>query len=62
MADEASPVVPMDMPLRQLLDVFRDQNVGVLPVADQAGSRRIVGVVEQRDLLRTLQRSAVRPG
>ena len=47
-------MVPMEMPLAELLEVFTEQNVGVLPVAEKAGSDHIVGIVDQRDLLRTL--------
>lgn len=49
-----SVVVPMEMPLEELLKVFTEQNVGVLPVVESAQDRHIVGVVEQRDLLRAL--------
>jgi CBS domain-containing protein len=54
-ADPESAVVPMDMPLSDLLDVFTGHHVGVLPVVERQGSRHIVGLVEQRDLLRTLR-------
>ena len=63
LADQASPLVPMDLPLRELLDVFRDQNVGVLAVAEGGeppGADRVAGLVEQRDLLRVLQPSSRR--
>jgi CBS domain-containing protein len=53
-ADSESPIVPMNMPLTDLLDLFTEQNVAVLPVSDRPQSRRVVGMVEQRDLLRTL--------
>ena len=55
MADPNARVVQMDMPLRDLLDVFREEaTLGALPVVAKAGSRRLLGVVEQRDLLRAL--------
>jgi CBS domain-containing protein len=54
LADAATPVVPTDMPLPELMDVFRAANIGSLPVVDKGGGRRTVGIVEQRDLLRTL--------
>jgi len=57
LADPDSPPVPTDMPLRELLDLFTRLNVGALPVVEQAESRRIVGLVEQRDLLRALHLS-----
>ena len=57
LADPDSPPVPTDMPLRELLDLFTQLNVGALPVVEQADSRRLVGLVEQRDLLRALHLS-----
>ena len=57
LADQDSVAVPMDLPLEKLLDEFTRYNVGVLPVAEQLGSKRIVGIVEQRDLLRALHLS-----
>ena len=57
LVDSAPIVVPMDMPLDELLKVFTDRNVGVLPVVESADDRHIVGVVEQRDLLRALHLS-----
>lgn len=57
LADPDSPLVPSDMPLRDLLDLFTRQNVGALPVVKHVKSKRIVGLVEQRDLLRALHLS-----
>lgn len=51
LADTASAVVPMTMALDDLLDVFQNNNVSVLPVVEAQGNRKIVGLVEQRDLL-----------
>jgi CBS-domain-containing membrane protein len=45
------------MPLPELLKVFTEANLGSLPVIEKAGSRRTVGIVEQRDLLHTLHRA-----
>jgi CBS domain-containing protein len=45
------------MSLRDLLAVFKAGDVGSLPVVESVGSRRVVGIVEQRDLLRTLHLS-----
>lgn len=56
LADPDSVTVQSDMPLTELLDVFTSQNVGVLPVVEQAARKHIVGIVEQRDLLRALHR------
>ncbi|MFQ5590621.1 MAG: CBS domain-containing protein [Phycisphaerae bacterium] len=57
LADPNSAMVEMDMPLTNLLEVFHSQNVAVLPVVDQRGSKRIVGIVDQRDLLRAVRAS-----
>ena len=38
--------------------VFTEQNIGLLPVGPDDRSRRILGVVEQRDLLRALHLSS----
>lgn len=55
MVDPDARVVAMDMPLEELLEVFREEGtLGALPVVPQAGGRRLVGIVEQRDLLRAL--------
>lgn len=56
LADTGADVVPMDMPLEGLLETFHRLNVGVLPVVEQAESKRIIGIVEQRDLLIALHR------
>ena len=56
-AEFESTTVPMDLPLPQLLEVFTSHHVGVLPVVESAGSRHIVGLVEQRDLLRMLHKT-----
>jgi Kef-type K+ transport system membrane component KefB/CBS domain-containing protein len=56
LADSDSVTVSSDMTATELLEVFTSENVGVLPVVDQAAGRRIVGIVEQRDLLRALHR------
>ena len=57
LADRDARVVPMEMPVEELLEVFTRQNVGVLPVVEQPDHKHIVGVVEQRDLLRALHLS-----
>lgn len=61
LADTAAPTVVPEMTLLDLLQVFEECNVGTLPVVDGSTSRRIVGVVEQRDLLRVLHRSTTEP-
>jgi CBS domain-containing protein len=57
LADPNSVVVPMDMGLAELLEVFTHQNVAVLPVVEKSDSKRIVGIVEQRDLLRAVHKT-----
>lgn len=54
LADPDSPTVPVDMPLERLLELFNRENLAVVPVVAGPGERRIVGIVEQRDLLRAL--------
>jgi CIC family chloride channel protein len=57
LADASTPAVPTDLPLSELLEVFKAADIGSLPVIDKAGGRRTVGIVEQRDLLRVLHRA-----
>ncbi len=57
LADPDSRPVPADMPLPDLLDQFTQQNVSALPVVEQGDTKRIVGLVEQRDLLKALHLS-----
>lgn len=57
LADPGSAIVSMDMTLGELLDVFTAHNIGVLPVKESGDGRRVVGIVEQRDLLRALDLS-----
>lgn len=57
LADPDPQTVPMDLPLESLLDVFTNLNLGVLPVTENADSRHVVGMVEQRDLLAALHLS-----
>jgi len=42
------------MPLDDLLERFRASDVGSLVVVESQDNRRVVGLVEQRDLLRAL--------
>ncbi len=48
------PFATVDQPLPELLDKFHEVNVGCLPVLQSPASRKVTGVVEQRDLLRAL--------
>lgn len=57
LADTNAPIVDMELPLTDLLEVFRDANVAVLPVRDHPDGRHVVGLVEQRDLLNALHRA-----
>ena len=40
------------------LDEFTRQNVAVLPVVETAADKRVLGLVEQRDLLKALHRAS----
>jgi len=60
LADTDSPVVSPDMVLTDLLGLFHEANVAALPVCEREGSRRVIGLVEQRDLLNALHRNAGR--
>lgn len=57
LVDPDSDAVPMDLSLTALLDLFTSINLAVLPVIEEAGSRHVVGIVEQRDLLTALHLS-----
>ena len=54
--DLASPddMVPADMPLDQLLERFNASDLPSFVVVESGESRRVVGLVEQRDLLQVL--------
>ncbi len=52
--------VPLDMPLTELFEVFERADVSALPVVESPASRRVVGVVEQRDLLKLLHEQVTR--
>jgi len=54
LADPKSRVVSPEVTLEELAQFFAEDNVAVLPVANEEESRRIVGLVEQRDMLRAL--------
>ncbi|HEU5184207.1 MAG TPA: CBS domain-containing protein [Gemmatimonadaceae bacterium] len=42
--------VTPDTPLREAARLMKEQDVGVLPVVDRAGSDRLVGIVTDRDI------------
>jgi len=48
--------VPAEMPAKEALSLFQDGDVGSMPVVQDADSRNVVGIIEQRDLLRALHR------
>lgn len=52
MANTAPAVALADQPLDDMLDLFHTHDVGSLPVIESHESRRLLGVVEQRDVLR----------
>ena len=54
LASANTPVALLDDPLEVLLKRFQQTDHGLLPVLETDRSRRVVGVVEQRDLLRAL--------
>jgi Kef-type K+ transport system membrane component KefB/predicted transcriptional regulator len=51
-ADQSSRPVPADMGLDDVLALFQRLNLGSHPVVESAGSRRVIGIIEQRDVLR----------
>jgi CBS domain-containing protein len=56
--DLAAPddMVPADMPLEELMAEFDRRDVGALVVVQSRADRRVLGMVEQRDLLRAVRR------
>ena len=54
LANPSAPTVPVDLSLEELLEVFKKADMESLTVVDSSGDRRVVGLVEQRDLLRAL--------
>jgi len=57
LADTSSPIVSRDTELNELLALFHEANVAAVPVCERKGSRRVIGLVEQRDLLNALHRT-----
>jgi len=49
MSAEPSTVTP-DTPITEAARLMKDHNVGMLPVVESEGSRRLVGVVTDRDI------------
>lgn len=46
--------VPVDMPLLDVMLVFQDGDMGSLPVVDADDMKKVVGIIEQRDVLRAI--------
>jgi len=57
LAKPDSAVVGENVALTELLELFRKHNLGCMPVVAEPGRLRVVGLVEQRDLLRALHLS-----
>lgn len=71
LADETVPTVHPDRPLAELLELFHRRELSALPVVEQAETagveagtsqrKKLLGVVEQRDLLHALHRDRAVP-
>jgi CBS domain-containing protein len=48
------------MSLEEVLQAFQEGDLGSLPVVESSDSRSVVGIIEQRDLLRALHLSRIR--
>lgn len=57
-----SPTVTRDTPLRQILDTFHDSDLGSIAVLEPGPSRRVVGMIEQRDVLLAVRADQHRSG
>jgi Kef-type K+ transport system membrane component KefB/CBS domain-containing protein len=57
LADPETPSVSMDTPLDDVLEIFTAHNVGTLPVTEAGESLRVVGIIEQRDVLKALHQT-----
>jgi len=49
MSTDPSTVTP-DTPITEAARIMKDHNIGMLPVVESEGSRRLVGVVTDRDI------------
>ncbi|MEE8171081.1 MAG: cation:proton antiporter [Phycisphaerae bacterium] len=61
MADPTTPVVTPETPLASLVAHFEDRDVGSIPVVAALDTQRIVGIVEQRDVLHVLHETQATP-
>ncbi len=57
LADETAPVARLDTPLTELLELFSEHNQGALAIIDGPETKKFLGIVEQRDVLRALHRT-----
>ncbi|NOX59109.1 MAG: CBS domain-containing protein [Planctomycetes bacterium] len=58
LADPALPTAYVDQPLEELLDIFSKVGVEGVPVVESAESKTVIGIIEQRDVLRALHLAA----
>ncbi len=54
LADTEIPPAPADTRLANLLELFNQRNVGILAVVDSAETNRLIGIIEQRDVLQAM--------
>lgn len=54
MANTAPLMVQAGQPLRKVLDLFHKHDVGSLPVVESEDNLRLLGIIEQRDVLRAM--------
>ncbi len=54
LADPSRAVVPIDIPLNDLMEIFSTENAEVLAVIESDERKRVVGIVEQRDVLKAI--------
>ncbi len=52
--------IEASMPLRELLDEFQRREIGWLPIVEGSGSRKLLGIVEQRDVLAAARQAHLR--
>jgi len=54
LADTETPCVPPDIRLPDLLELFHKYNLGEIAVVEDMIHKRLIGIIEQRDLLRII--------
>ncbi|TET31960.1 MAG: CBS domain-containing protein, partial [Planctomycetota bacterium] len=62
LAEHDAPTVIPDTPLDELLEIFHEHDLGSLPVVADRESNQLIGIVEQRDLLKTFHRDTAQDG